>query len=355
MNAERGTTIKDVARLAGVSPATVSLVINGSDRISAKTVARVNRAIEKLNFRPNSIARSLRKSRTLTIGMINTTEFSDASPFIMPLMVGVEEGAREHGFSVVLCNSDGNLDLEKDYLQMLIDQQVTGVIFVNSRSQPRGAPALDPGSLPHVFLYQYAPGVGAPSVTPDDKSGGYTATRYLLELGHRRIGYINGDQSFQASSHRYDGYRKALEDADLTFESRLVQLPNTWHEEGGYESAKALMQLPDPPSAIFCANDELAIGALEGLGELGLRVPDDVSLVGYDDRPEASHKRPPLTTVALPFHEMGKLALNLLLAMIRGEQVEPSIHYVPCPLIERSSCKPPSSHPHASADTTRGR
>jgi LacI family transcriptional regulator len=329
-------TIKDVAQLAGVAPSTVSKVLNGSERISQDTQARVQKAIQKLKYRPNSIARSLRKNHTLTIGMIHN-EVISAIPFVTLLMVGVEETASEQGFSVFLCNSNGHLEREKSYLEMLLDKQVDGIIFVNSKSQPRGAPALELGSLPYVFLYQYAPGVNAPSVMPDDVTGGYTATQHLIDLGHERIAYINGEQSYQASIRRFEGYCKALKDAGLPFDSSLVHLSNSWFEEGGYDGAKVLMQLPDPPTAIFCANDELAIGALEAIKELGLRVPDDVSLIGYDDRPEAAHKRPALSTVALPFYDMGKLALNLLLSIIRGQKVDVGIHYVQCPLIQRAS------------------
>ncbi len=355
MRAKKGTTIKDVAQLAGVSPSAVSMVMNGSSRISTETIARVENAVQKLNYRPNSIARSLRKNHTLTIGMINSEETS-SSPFtfIMPLMVGVEETAREQGFSVFLCNSHGKSEHEKNYLETLIDKQVSGIIFVNAKPEPRGAPALELGSLPYVFLYQYAPKVRVPSVMPDDSAGGYKATRYLAELGHTRIGYINGENSYQVTQLRFEGYRKALTDAGLPFDPSLVQFPNTWFEEGGYDSAKIFMRLPKPPSAIFCANDELAIGALEAIKELGLRVPQDVSLVGYDDRHEAVHKRPPLTTVALPFYEMGKLALNLLLSMIRGEKIETGIHYVPCPLIERSSATAKSSRPLVSVNLKGG-
>jgi LacI family transcriptional regulator len=350
MRGKKGTTIKDVARLAGVSPSAVSMAMNGSSRISEETVARVQQAVQKLNYRPNSIARSLRKNHTLTVGMINNEETS-SSPFtfIMPMMVGVEENAREQGFSVFLCNSHGKSEQEKSYLETLIDQQVSGIIFVNSKPEQRGAPALELASLPYVFLYQYAPNVRAPSIMPDDILGGYKATRYLADLGHTRIGYINGENSYHVTALRFEGYRKALKDAGLTFDSSLVQFPNTWFEEGGYDSAKVLMKLPEPPTAIFCANDELAIGALEAIKELSLRVPDDVSLVGYDDRQEAVHKRPPLTTVALPFYEMGKLALNLLLAEIRGEKVEAGIHYVQCPLIERSSAAVKQSRPLVSS------
>jgi LacI family transcriptional regulator len=355
MKGKKGTTIKDVARLASVSPSAVSMVMNGSSRISEETVARVQQAIQKLNYRPNSIARSLRKNHTLTIGMINGEE-SSSSPFtfIMPMMVGVEETAREQGFSVFLCNSHGKPEHEKSYLETLIDKQVSGVIFVSSKPEPRGAPALELGSLPYVFLYQYAPDVRVPSVMPDDIAGGYKATHYLAELGHKRIGYINGENSYRVSTLRFEGYRKALEDAGLPFDPSLVQSPNTWFEEGGYDSAKVFMRLPHPPTAIFCANDELAIGALEAIKELGLRVPEDVSLVGYDDRYEAVHKRPPLTTVALPFYEMGKLAFNLLLATIHGEKIETGIHYVQCPLIKRSSAVLKPSRPIISPARRKG-
>jgi LacI family transcriptional regulator len=268
--------------------------------------------------------------------------------------VGVEENAREQGFSVFLCNSHGKSEHEKSYLETLIDKQVSGIIFVNAKPEPRGAPALELGSLPYVFLYQHAPNVRVPSVMPDDVVGGYKATRYLTELGHTRIGYINGENSYHVATLRFEGYRKALKDAGLTFDPGLVQFPNTWFEEGGYDSAKIFMQRPEPPTAIFCANDELAIGALEAVKELGLRVPEDVSLVGYDDRQEAIHKRPPLTTVALPFYEMGKLALTLLLAIIRGEKVETGIHYVQCPLIKRSSAAVKPSRARALTTSRKG-
>jgi LacI family transcriptional regulator len=352
---KEGVTIKDVAQLAGVAPSTVSKVMNGSSEISQETMHKVNKAVKKLNFRPNSIARSLRKNHTLTIGMINGEETSSIPfTFIMPLMVGVEETAREQGFSVFLCNTHGKGEHEKNYLETLIDKQVSGIIFVNAKPEPRGAPALELGSLPYVFLYQYAPKAPVPSVMPDDLAGGYKATRYLIELGHTRIGYINGENSYHVTQLRFEGYRKALKEARLTFDPGLVQFPNTWYEEGGYDSAKIFMRLREPPTAIFCANDELAIGALEATKELGLRVPEDVSLVGYDDRHEAVHKRPPLTTVALPFYDMGKLAFTLLLSMIRGEKVETGIHYVQCPLIQRSSATVKPSRSRISAVRRKG-
>lgn len=336
----RGTkevTIKDVATLAGVSPSTVSKVMNGSTRISEATKVRVEVAIRKLGFRPSSIARSLRKNRTLSIGMINNAPTA-GSIFILPLMVGVEETARDQGFSVFLCNTNATPAREQYYLETLIDKQVDGIIFVDSKVHQRHMPAFDLGSIPLTFLYQYSPEAKAASVVPDDYQGGFMATKHLIDLGHQRVGYINGDLSFEATQLRLQGYCEALKAAGLPFDSTLVQHANTWLEEGGYRSAKELLTLKAPPTAIFCANDTLAVGALDALRDLNLDVPQDVALVGFDDRPEAEQKRPPLTTVALPFYQMGKLAVDLLLSTIRQGRVEAKVHRVACPLIVRHSC-----------------
>ena len=337
MREVREITIKDVAQLAGVSPSTVSKVMNGSGRISEATRARVELAIRKVNFRPNSIAQSLRKSSTLSIGMINNAPTS-ASLFILPLMVGVEATAREEGFSVFLCNTDDTSARETYYLETLLDKQVDGLIFVDSRVHQRNLPALALRGTPTTFLYQYATEGDVASVVPDDYQGACQATMHLLGLGHTRIAYINGDLTFEVTQLRLQGYRDALEGARLPFDTRFVQQSNTWLEEGGYRSALELMALPKPPTAIFCANDTLAVGALEALRKLGLSVPRDVALMGFDDRPEAAQKRPPLSTVALPFFQMGKLAMDLLLSAIRNGEAEACVHRVPCPLIIRQSC-----------------
>lgn len=343
-------TIRDVARLAGVSPSTVSKVMNGSTRISAQTRVRVEEAVRKLNFRPNSIARSLRKNHTLTIGMINNSSIR-AAVFAASLMVGVEAVARKEGFGVLLCNTDGQEQREKDYLETLVDKQIDGVLFMGSAVRQRALPALDLGPIPHVFLYQYSLESRAPSIIPDDVQGGFTATAHLLELGHDRVAYINGALRHEASNLRLQGYVEAHERAGLDLDPQLVHQADSWEEDGGYQGTKHLMALTDPPSAIFCANDNLAVGALEALREGAFDVPGDVALVGFDNSLQAYQKRPPLTTVALPFEAMGKLAVGLLLQAIRGEPGEAIVHRVPCPLIQRRSCGPPRRR--GSAPTAR--
>jgi LacI family transcriptional regulator len=274
-------TIHDVAQLAGVSPATVSKVLNGTSYVSAATRDRVLAAIDKLNYRPNSIARSLKKNRTQTIGIV-TDDLEGV--FTISMMRGVEEAARAQGFSVFLCNSYGQMALEKEHLEVLLANQVAGVILLSGyRVRERGAPALPHGSLPFVYLYQYTRDIPAPCVLPDDTGGARLGAGHLARAGRRRIGFINGPTKYEATHQRHQGYCEALEEAGLVYDPALVRV-GKWHEQSGYQLAHDLMQLPDPPDALFCASDSIAVGALDALHELGARIPEDVAVVGFDNR-----------------------------------------------------------------------
>ena len=336
------TTMKDVAAVARVSPSTVSKVLSGSDRISADTASRVLEVIERLNYRPNTIAQSLRRRSTLTIGMINRDATSEAD-FALQMMAGVERIARQDGFHLLFGNSGSDPRQEQDYIESMLDKQVDGFIFVDSQVRARETPPLPAHSAPYVFLYEYSAEGNAPSVIPDDEQGGYAATRRLLDLGHQRIAFVNGDTSFEAARKRRDGYARALRDADIDLDDDLVIDTGTWREEGGFVAANRLFDLPIPPTAIFFANDYLAIGALDALKERDVRVPEDVSMVGFDDRPAAKHMRPPLSTMRLPFAAMGELAGRLLLDLIAGKNISAEVTKVPCPVIERSSTSAPRS------------
>lgn len=328
-------TIHDVARLARVSPATVSKALNDAPHVSAEARERVRSAVDKLGYRPNTIARSLKQQRSHTIGLI-TDDLKGV--FTTPLMLGVEEAASAEGFSVILCNSHGEAARERSHLQVLLDKQVDGVILLSGyRVRERSAPALALGGLPTVYLYQYTGEVAVPSVIPDDRGGAEIGVAHLLGLGRRRIGFVNGPYHYEATHHRLEGYRRALADAGLPFDPALARA-GKWYESSGYELTHELMALPDPPDAIFCAADSLAVGALDALHELGLDVPRDVAVVGFDDRSFAAHQRPPLTTVALPLYEMGRLAGEILLATVHGRPPEPAIDRVPCRLVQRQSC-----------------
>jgi LacI family transcriptional regulator len=330
---KEGVTIKDVAQLAGVAPSTVSKVMNGSSEIGPDTTARVKKAIKKLNYRPNSIARSLRKSHTRTLGIINNSH-SNKNTFVLQLMVGVEEAAQARGFSVFLCNSASSPTREREYLEVLLDKQVDGIIFLDNVVKERSLPSWHLNDVPIVFLNQYVTEPGYHSILPDDYQGGLIATEHFIALGHERIAYINGRLKHEASQLRMQGYKDALKKANLSFDSQLVQGKDTWDEEGGYSSTHTLMSLREPPSAIFCANDTLAIGALDALRELRLSVPNDVALVGFDNSLAAAQKRPPLTSVEMPFLEMGKRAAEVLLEPSSAKE---TIHRLPCQLIQRES------------------
>jgi LacI family transcriptional regulator len=328
-------TIKDVAQLSGVAPSTVSKVMNGSGEISPDTITRVEKAVKKLNYRPNSIARSLRKNHTRTLGIINNSH-SNKNTFVLQLMVGVEEAAQAQGFSVFLCNTAASPVREKDYLEILLDKQVDGIIFLDNVVKERALPSWTLNELPIVFLNQYVTQPQYLSILPDDYQGGQIATEHLISLGHKRIAYINGRLKHEASQLRLQGYKDALKKANLPFDRQLVGGKDTWDEEGGYSSTHTLMTSSKPPSAIFCANDTLAIGALDLLRELQLSVPKDVALVGFDNSLVSAQKRPPLTSVEMPFLEMGKRAVEVLLEK-HGHQPKEPIHRLPCQLIERES------------------
>ncbi len=328
-------TIYDVAQLANVSPATVSKVLNDAPHVSDSAKERVAVAVAKLNFRPNTIARSLKKSQTATIGLL-TDDLEGV--FTMSMMRGVEEVASRQGFGVFLCNSYGNMDSEKTHLEMLLAKQVEGIVLLSGyRVRQRGAPALPLNSLPTVYLYQYTHDIAAPCIIPDDAGGGRIATQHLIEAGRRRIGFINGPANYEATHRRTEGYRQALESAGLPFDPVLVRA-GKWHENSGYQLARDLMQMSHPPDALFCASDSLAVGALDALHEMGAVVPDDIALVGFDNRSFSQYQRPPLTTVELPLVEMGRLAgMSLLSAILEGKQ-DATLHVVPCRLIQRQSC-----------------
>lgn len=329
-------TIKDVANFANVAPSTVSKVLNNAGHLSDETRLKVQDAIRKLNYRPNSIARSLRKNHTRTIGMINNSH-TNKNTFVLQLMVGVEEAASQEGFSVFLCNSSASQSKENEYLEVLLDKQVDGIIFLDNVVKERHLPAAHLSNVPLVFLNQYPQEALYPSVIPNDVQGAKLATDHLIALGHKRIGFINGRLKHKASHLRLEGYQAALKAAGLTFDSQLVQGKDIWDEEGGYLSVNDLMALTNPPTAIFCANDPLAIGALDGLRQLGLSVPDDIALIGFDNSLAAAQKRPALSSIEMPFLDMGKLAVKLLLESLEGK-VSNTVHKLNCHLIQRSSC-----------------
>jgi len=248
---------------------------------------------------------------------------------------GVREKAWERGLTVMVMATRGDADMESAALAQLTAQPVAGLIYATINTRLIDAPAAL-SRAPAVLLNCHVANGALPSVVPGEVAGGHAATDVLIRAGHRRIGYVNGEASMEASRHRLRGYRQALATADLPFDPDLLREGN-WQPISGYEAARELMSLKSPPTAIFCANDLMAVGCYEALHELGLRIPDDVAVMGYDDREIAQHLHPPLTTVLLPHFEMGSIAAEILLDAASGSMSRPRQIKVECPIVRRGS------------------
>ena len=331
----RRVTVKDVARVAGVSYATVSKALNGSHEVSQETRERVTAVASGLGYRPNAIARSLKARQSHTLGVI--TNDSDGL-FTTAMVRGLAEVASSLGFGVFVCNSYDNLAKERQHLELLLDKQVDGIVLVGYKVAARGAPAVDTAAVPVVYLYEYTSAVNAPCIVPDDEDGARQATLHVLGLGRRRVAFINGPPSYEATRLRLRGYTKALGDRGVRFDAGLVRTSPDWNQDSGFQLTRELMRVNEAPDAIVCANDELAAGAILGLLELGKRVPEDVSIVGFDDRPFAAHLPTPLTTMAMPLSEMGTRAAEELFRALAGEHLRNEVIRIPCKLIVRRSC-----------------
>jgi len=328
-------TMVDVANVARVSQTTVSLVLNRADgaRLSAETRDRVIRAAAKLGYRPGRRVSASTPQRAQAIAFICDEISTD--PWTAIAFDGVREKAWERGFTVNIMATRGDADMESAALAQLASQPPAGLIYatINTRQihVPKGLP-----DVPTVLLNCRVADASLSSVVPGEVAGGHSATAHLIRTGHKRIGYINGEPTMEASRKRFKGYRQALATADLPYDPDLAR-EGTWQPQSGYEATHELMRLPVPPTAIFCANDLMAIGCYDALRELELRVPDDVAVMGYDDREIAQYLHPPLTTVLLPHLEMGALAAEILLDAIDQPGARPQQLKVECPIVERKS------------------
>lgn len=308
------TTIRDVAKRAGVAPITVSRVINDSGYVSEKTRARVQAAIADLGYVPNALAGSLRSKRTNTLALILT---DISNPFWTTVARGVEDTASDAGFNVILCNTDES-EIEQDkYLHVLLQKQVDGVLLVPARSTDEPIKFVQDQDTPVVVLDRRIPDNQADMVHCDSEEGAYQLTRLLLSLGHRRIAMLSGPQGVSTAEDRVAGYRRALAEAGLDDDAALVCY-GEFSLESGYDHAQQMLARTPRPTAVFAANNFIAIGALRALRDAGLRVPDDLALVGFDELPAGLVVDPFLTVAAQPAYEMGQRATELLLARMSG-------------------------------------
>ena len=328
------TTIREVAKVAAVSPTTVSHVINGTRYVSDGIRARVLSAIKRLGYQHNTLARSLRRGETHSVGLILP---DSANPFFATIGRGIEASAFDLGYSVILCNSEGNLRRERHYTEVLTKKQVDGIVFVAAGDHAQSLSILLELRVPFVLIDRDLPHVSADAVLGDNKQGGYLATRHLLGLGHRRIGCISGPSNITPSADRVAGYRQALTEAVLPNDEGLI-FQGDFHPMSGRMAALELLDQPKPPTAIFACNDLMAIGVIRAAAELNRRIPEDLAVVGFDDIELATFTEPPLTTVRQPAAEMGRRAVQLLIDRIRNRELPSRREIFPTVLTIRSSC-----------------
>lgn len=337
----------DVAKAAGVSQSTVSMVLNQlpGARLSAATRSRVLDAAAALGYRltrpaaPAATAAPGAAPRSAQAWIGYIVDEISTSPHPVVSIDGARDAAWEQGCLLQVGVTRNNPVHEAALVDAWRGQPgllgiVYSTIFTRAVTLP---PALQ--AVPTVLLNCHDAASRAPAVVPGEVAGGHAATERLIAAGHQRIGFINGEPWMEAAQDRFKGYRRALATADLPFDATLVR-EGDWMSGTGYDATLALMALARPPTAIFCANDLMALGALEALKQLGKRVPDDVALIGYDDQEISRHTHPPLTTMVLPNHEMGRAAVEALFALVqRGDAGagRRTLLKIDCPLVERDS------------------
>ena len=328
-------TIHQLAKAAGVSIATVSRVLNKANHpVNEETRQRILQMAEEMGYHPNQVARSLRTERSGMIGII--ADDISSTPFSPLIIRGIQDYVTSSGYFCIIINADWNPEKEKEAVRDLLNRSIDGVIFAETWHNTINI-ELDVENKPYVFVHRLFSNSSAYSVIPDEIYGARQAVNHLLELGHRRIGYINGPDTYHASAERFKGYQLELEEMGIAFDPALTTLGN-WDVGGGYEAAKQLLANPVRPTAIFAANDLMALGAIYAIQDAKLRVPEDVAIVGYDDREIASIARPAITTVTLPCYDMGQASAAMLLNLLEGKAGNAEEIKIRGRLLVRQSC-----------------
>jgi len=338
-------TIRDIARLAGVSVATVSGVLNNKATVKPALVARVKKAMDALDYHPDQVARSLRVRRTFTVGMI----IADVTnPFFTDVIRGVEKEAQSNGYSVILCDANEDPALERHYLGTLSARRVDGVLLAPT-SSPSPQESRIHKRFPIVLIDRIPLGFSGSAVMTDNFGAAYEGTNHLIDLGHRRIAIITGQLNLSNGLDRLEGFRKALQEAHLALPDGYVQRGD-FQTESGYRCGLELMQLADPPTAIFSSNNKMTLGLMRALRELRIPCPEHVSVLGFDDFEWSAYFTPRLSTIAQPTYEMGRQAMQILLSKLQNsnrndEPVEtgpPEAVHLKAELRVRDSTAPPS-------------
>jgi DNA-binding LacI/PurR family transcriptional regulator len=335
------TTLREIAKAAGYSVSTISRALNRSDYpVNDATRKRILAIADQLGYRPNMTARGLKMDHTFTIGLI---VYNIGSPFTPVLIRGIQEYLKQRDYFSVIISTDWDPKLESEAVHQLISRSIDGIIFVESWRDVFNE-TLDLANKPYVFVYRLFNGSYANSVLVDDRYGAHLAVEHLIKLGHHQIAFINGPHDWDASKDRLAGYQDILTQNGIPYDPSLVE-EGTWEVQSGYHAAKKYLAMTERPTAIFAANDLMALGAIYAIQEVDLNVPNDIAVVGYDDRDFASFSKPTITTVCPPSFEMGQLAAQLILNRLENQtEIEDPIR-VRGKLIVRESCGAKQAEP----------
>lgn len=327
-------TMKDIAKLAGVSTSTVSHVINKSRFVSEEISLRVNNAAQQLNYRPSALARSLKINRTKTIGMLVTTS---TNPFFGEVVKGVERSCYQQGYNLILCNTEGDNERMRESINTLLQKRVDGLILMCSSLEGERIDVFEQYPDIPVVVMDWGPMLFTSDKIQDNSlRGGYLAAKYLIESGHQQIGCITGPLVKHQAQMRYEGYKRALNEAGLGFNSNWI-IEADFECEGGYEAFNKMLAKGPMPSSIFVCNDMMAMGVINAANEKGIRIPHDLSIIGYDDIHIAKFMSPSLTTIHQPKYRLGKAAVEALLNRLEKGAIDAQVVQLEPTLVERST------------------
>lgn len=329
-------TMKYIARLAGVSTSTVSHVINKSRFVSDEIAERVNNAAQQLNYAPSALARSLKMNRTQTIGMLVTTS---TNPFFGEVVKGVERSCYHKGYNLILCNTEGDNQRMKASINTLLQKRVDGLLLMCSTLEGERLDVFDRYPDIPVVVMDWGPILFASDKIQDNSlQGGYMAAKHLIECGHREIGCITGPLIRHQAQMRYEGYKRALSEKGIAINPDWI-VESDFECEGGYNAFEKLCERGKLPSALFVCNDMMAMGVIQAANLRGLRVPDDLSLIGYDDVHIAKFMSPALTTIHQPKYRLGKAAIDTLLYRLENPDTTAQVVQLEPTLVARGSVR----------------
>jgi LacI family transcriptional regulator len=329
-------TIYDVAREASVSMATVSRVVNGNPNVKPTTRKKVLEAIERLGYRPNAVARGLASKKTTTVGVIIP---DISSIFYSELARGIEDIATMYKYNIILSNSDQNKDKEFHLLNTMLGKQVDGIVFMGGNITEEHVQEFEKSPVPIVLAASIEKSYKIPSVTIDYDQGAYDAVKDLINRGHKKVAFVSGPMEEPVNGiKKIEGYRRALDEANISYEEELV-IEGDYTYDSGIEAFEKINEMTEKPTAIFVGTDEMALGVIHGASDLGINIPNDIEIIGFDNTRLATMVRPRLTSVVQPMYDIGAVAMRLLTKFMNKEQVEDHIVVLPHRIEYRQSTK----------------